>query len=326
MNQKMNKLVRWKLPIWLSLFFFCCAFSAAAQEKGITIHVENVSLKEVLHAIEQQTSYRFSYRNVVVDSVKNITVSKTDAKVSAVLDEVLAGKNLTYNIISPKSIVITDLPIPDNRKKESIKNYSGTVTDEKGEAIIEASVSIKGNKAGTITDIDGRFSIQAPAGSTLLVSYLGFAPKEVKLGNRLDLQIIISEDDKLLDEVVVVGYGVQNKRDVSTSISQIKADQLIDIPISDFRQALAGKMAGVQVLQSSGDPEGTVYIRIRGVSSATAGNEPLYVIDGVPIERGFANLNNNDIESVEVLKDASAAAIYGSRGSNGVINSSCYVI
>ncbi|MDR2810655.1 MAG: TonB-dependent receptor [Tannerellaceae bacterium] len=203
-------------------------------------------------------------------------------------------------------------PIPE-------KKYSGTVTDEKGEAVIGASISIKGSKTGTVTDVNGRFSIQAADGAILSVSYVGFTSKELKLGNNTELQIVINEDNKLLDEVVVVGYGVQNKRDVSTSISQIKADQLVDVPISDFRQAMIGKLPGVQVLQTSGDPEGNLTIRVRGISSVNAGNDPLYVVDGMPIERGFSNLNNNDIESIEILKDASSAAIYGSRGSNGVV-------
>lgn len=118
---------------------------------------------------------------------------------------------------------------------------------------------------------------------------------------------------------MVVGYGVQKKSDVSTSISSVKAEDIAKTSASDFRQALAGKMPGVQVTTPSGDPEGNVSIRVRGISTVNAGSDPLYIIDGVPVERGFANLNNNDIESVEVLKDASSAAIYGSRGSNGVI-------
>jgi TonB-linked SusC/RagA family outer membrane protein len=303
----------------MAILLFCSIISSVAQENNININVKNASLKEVFNVIEKQTTYRFSYRDTIIDSVKNITISKNNVAVSSVLEEVLSGRNLTYNIVSPKSIVISDKQIPEAREKENFKRYTGTVADEKGEPVIGASIAIKGSKTGTVTDIDGRFSINATVGSTLSVSYIGFASKEVKLGNSQELQIILSEDDKLLDEVVVVGYGVQNKRDVSTSISQIKSDQLVDIPISDFRQAMIGKLPGVQVLQTSGDPEGVVSIRVRGITSPSTSNDPLYVVDGMPIERGFANLNNNDIESIEVLKDASSAAIYGSRGSNGVI-------
>ncbi|MDR1717226.1 MAG: TonB-dependent receptor [Prevotella sp.] len=289
-----------------------------AQEKSITIDIKNASLKEVFNAIEKQTTYRFSYRDAVVDSFKNISIKKTNATVSDVLDDVLDGKSLTYNIVSPKSIVISDKQVPETKEK-GIRKYTGIVTDQSGEPIIGASVKVKNSTLGNITDADGRFSIEAAPGSVLLISYMGFIPEEIKLGNSTNLDIIIKEDSKLLEEVVVVGYGVQNKRDVSTSISQLKAGDMADVPVPDFRQAMVGKLPGVQVLQTSGDPEGVVSIRVRGVSSVSAGNDPLYIVDGMPIERGFANLNNNDIESIEVLKDASSAAIYGSRGSNGVI-------
>jgi TonB-linked SusC/RagA family outer membrane protein len=326
----MNKHVKWKQFALVSLFFFCGIISGVAQEKGITIHVKNASLTEVFNAIEKQTSYRFSYRNVVVDSLKNITVSKTDATVSAVLDEVLAGKNLIYNIISSKSIIITDKQVPENEKKRTGKKYSGTVVDDKGEAVIGASIGIKETKSGTVTDADGRFSIQAAAGSTLQVSYIGFTLTEVKLGNNLDLQIIISEENKSLDEVIVVGYGVQRKRDVTTSISSIQVSEIENLGVSSIEQALVGRMAGVQITQPNGTPGAGFNVKIRGVGSITAGNSPLYVIDGVPLSDDVGSatgitvspltlIETADIESIEVLKDASAAAIYGSRGSNGVV-------
>ena len=153
----------------------------------------------------------------------------------------------------------------------------------------------------------------------LAVSYIGCKDQDIKVNGREVINVNLADDNKVLEEVVVVGYGVQKKRDVSTAVSSVKAEALANNPSTDFRQALAGKMPGVQVTVPSGDPEGSVSIRVRGVSTVNAGSDPLYVVDGVPMERGFANLNTNDIESVEVLKDASAAAIYGSRGSNGVV-------
>lgn len=161
--------------------------------------------------------------------------------------------------------------------------------------------------------------MNVPESATLTISYIGYKTVNISAKDKNTAKITLVEDSKMIDEVVVVGYGVQRKRDVSTSISSVKAEQIADVSASDFRQALAGKMPGVQVTQPSGDPEGSVSIRVRGISTVNAGSDPLYIIDGVPVERGFANLNNNDVESVEVLKDASSAAIYGSRGSNGVI-------
>ena len=172
---------------------------------------------------------------------------------------------------------------------------------------------------GVITDIDGNYTIEIASDGLLAVSYIGCKDQEIKVNGREVINVNLADDNKVLDEVVVVGYGVQKKRDVSTAVSSVKAEALANNPSTDFRQALAGKMPGVQVTVPSGDPEGSVSIRVRGVSTVNAGSDPLYVVDGVPMERGFANLNTNDIESVEVLKDASAAAIYGSRGSNGVV-------
>lgn len=205
-------------------------------------------------------------------------------------------------------------------QQDKNRQITGTVTDPSGEPIIGASVVVKGGKfVGTVTDIDGNFSLSVEPGSTLEVSYIGYATQTINVGTSSTFNIQLKENNLQLDEVVVVGYGVQRKRDVSTSVSSVKAEELANNPSSDFRQALVGKMPGVQVTQPSGDPEGAVRIRVRGISTVNAGSDPLYIVDGVPMERGFANLNTNDIESIEVLKDASAAAIYGSRGSNGVV-------
>ena len=199
--------------------------------------------------------------------------------------------------------------------KHTIK---GVVEDQFG-PIAGANVVEKGTTNGTITDMDGNFSLEVAPNSILIVSFIGYKEQQIPVNSQKTVTIKLTEDSQALEEVVVVGYGVQKKRDVSTAVSSVKAEALANNPSTDFRQALAGKMPGVQVTVPSGDPEGSVSIRVRGVSTVNAGSDPLYVVDGVPMERGFANLNTNDIESVEVLKDASAAAIYGSRGSNGVV-------
>jgi TonB-linked SusC/RagA family outer membrane protein len=192
------------------------------------------------------------------------------------------------------------------------------VSDAEG-ALAGATVKLKGSNKATVTDATGHFSIEAGAQDVLEVSFLGYATKEVPIGGRTHFEIFLEGSAQALDEVVVVGYGVQRKQDVSTSVSSVQFDQIGDVVVSDFRNALIGKMPGVQVQQATGDPESGVSIRVRGISTITAGSDPLYVIDGVPVERGLLNINTNDIETVDVLKDASAAAIYGSRGSNGVI-------
>lgn len=313
----------------LSIFILilCMPYmSVKAQERqsvNITLKTNKEKLTDVLSKITDQTGYKFFYDAVVIKDAPLVTINFTNGELQTALKELTKQTGLTFTVKN-KTIIVSRNNLKDDRSiSEPKKNISikGTVEDEKGESIIGASVTVKGNSSmGTVTDIDGNFSLQVPTGSVLFVSYIGFIPQEIKSGDKSNtLNIILKEDNKMLDEVVVVGYGVQNKRDVSTSISQVKADDIADVPVTDFRQALVGKMAGVQVLQPSGDPEGSVNIRVRGISSATAGNDPLYIIDGMPVERGLSNLNNNDIESIEVLKDASSAAIYGSRGSNGVV-------
>lgn len=196
----------------------------------------------------------------------------------------------------------------------------GVIIDDHGEPVIGASVMVKGSSNGAVTNLDGEFTIaNVDENAVLAISYIGYKTVEIPANSKNLSKVILQEDNQTLDEVVVVGYGVQSKRDVSTAISQVKADDIASLPAPDFRQSLAGKMPGVSIMQTSGDPEGSVMVRVRGTSSATAGNDPLYIVDGVPMDNGLPNLNSNDIESVEVLKDASSAAIYGSRGSNGVI-------
>lgn len=294
------------------LMLFCS--DTFAQQATITLTQGRKTILSVFEEIEQQTKMTIAYNESAIDVRQTIDINVTNQPLAETMAIVLKGTNLTYRIQGKQIILIT-------RPKEiPLNKYTGVITDPYGESVIGASITLKDNTSiGTITDFDGNFSIEAPVGSTLLVSFVGYISKEIKLGNKTSLQITLKEDAQILDEVVVVGYGVMRKRDVSTSIAQVKAEDIAGTPVTDFRQAIVGKMAGVQVLQPSGDPEGTATIRVRGISSVNAGNDPLYIIDGMPVERGLANLNNNDIESIEVLKDASSAAIYGSRGSNGVV-------
>ncbi len=198
----------------------------------------------------------------------------------------------------------------------------GRVTDESGAPVIGATVILKGTTTGTATNAAGEYAIDIrQADAVLVYSLIGYNKVEVALSEgQTQADVTLKSEAIAMDNVVVVGYGVQNKRDVTTAISSIKAEDFADMPTADFRDAMAAKMPGVQVLTLGGQPDGNVSIRIRGIQSATSGNDPLYVIDGVPCDaRAFSNLESSDIESLEVLKDASAAAIYGSRGSCGVI-------
>lgn len=202
------------------------------------------------------------------------------------------------------------------------RTITGKVVDQNGDPVIGAMVLLSGTKTGAATDLNGAYSIDIRKNSAVLeFSSIGYETTLVSLNdNQVKADVVMPTETLTLDDVVVVGYGVQNKRDVTTAITSIKADDFKNVPTADFRDAMAAKMPGVQVLTLGGQPEGNVSIRVRGIQSATSGNDPLYVIDGIPCDaRAFANLDGSDIESLEVLKDASAAAIYGSRGSCGVV-------
>lgn len=197
---------------------------------------------------------------------------------------------------------------------------SGRVTDDTGLEVIGANIRIKGNaNVGTITDIDGKYTITARKNDVLVFSYIGMASQEISIKGRNVIDVHLRQDNKLLDEVVVIGYGTSKRSDLTGSVVSIKSDDIMQTPTSDVTQALAGRVAGVQVLQSEGGPGSSVSIRVRGGISITQSNEPLYIIDGFPSEDGMSNLDPGEIESIDILKDASATAIYGARGANGVV-------
>ena len=202
------------------------------------------------------------------------------------------------------------------------RTVQGRILDEKGVGVSGAYVIIQGTNSGVPTDLDGNFTAQVPAGPAVLeISCLGYEGVTITVApSQSRVDVVLKEDAELLEDAVVIGYGVQNRRDVTTSIASIKSEDFAERPLTDFREAMAAKMPGVQVTTLGGQPDGNISVRVRGIQSITSGNDPLYVIDGVPCDsRAFANLDASDIESIEVLKDASSAAIYGSRGSCGVV-------
>lgn len=291
----------------------------AVFAQTVSFGSNKVTLKSAFEKIEQSSKYKVAYNSSQLDANRTVTLTKKSDDVFGMLNQLLKGTNCTYELEGNYIIIKSQHKGKAQSHGKKIK-VKGVVKDETGEPVIGATVMEKGSaNNGVITDIDGNYTIEIASDGLLAVSYIGCKDQEIKVNGREVINVNLADDNKVLDEVVVVGYGVQKKRDVSTAVSSVKAEALANNPASDFRQALAGKMPGVQVTVPSGDPEGSVSIRVRGVSTVNAGSDPLYVVDGVPMERGFANLNTNDIESVEVLKDASAAAIYGSRGSNGVV-------
>lgn len=296
---------------------------ASAQTRTATVNVKDVTVKELLSAIERSTSYTFAYVDTEIDAGKKVSVSAENESIEKILKSVLPGVVVEFRetkvlLSLPKKGSAPQIPAATNRQKTVI----GRIVDGSGQPVIGAVVVEHGTMNGTNTDLDGNYSFKVSnPEATLDVSLIGYLPSSMRLSaDQTRADFVLEEESIKLDDVVVIGYGVQNKRDVTTSIASIKAEDFANTPTADFRESMAAKMPGVQVLNLGGQPDGNVTVRVRGIQSATAGNDPLYVIDGVPCDsRAFANLDGNDIESLEVLKDASAAAIYGSRGSCGVI-------
>lgn len=296
---------------------------ASAQTRTATVNVKDVTVKELLSAIERSTSYTFAYVDTEIDASKKVSVSAENESIEKILKSVLPGVVVEFRetkvlLSLPKKSSTPQTPAAANRQK----TITGRIVDGSGQPVIGAVVVEHGTMNGTNTDLDGNYSFKVSnPEATLDVSLIGYLPSSMRLSaDQTKADFVLEEESIKLDDVVVIGYGVQNKRDVTTSIASIKAEDFANTPTADFRESMAAKMPGVQVLNLGGQPDGNVTVRVRGIQSATAGNDPLYVIDGVPCDsRAFANLDGNDIESLEVLKDASAAAIYGSRGSCGVI-------
>ena len=230
-----------------------------------------------------------------------------------------ANKNLFFVVV----LLFSNILLAQNQKTTSSVNdkvISGTVVDSNGEAIVGASIICAGSKKGTITDINGKFTLAANSNSTLLVSYIGFNKATVPLNGKNTVKVVLTEDTKVLDDVVVVGYGQQRRKDVTGSLGKVEITDMIKAPVGNFTDALSGRVAGVVVTAPDGQPGSLPNIVIRGAGSVTQDNSPLWVVDGFPMENYNNNsINPNDIESIDILKDASATAIYGARGSNGVI-------
>lgn len=297
-----------------------CSLSALGQTPKVSVDVTDASAKELLKAIEAGSPYTFAYIDADLPATR-VTIHAADRSIESIINQAMPGVKME---IKGTKIILSkgNAPAAGKSTAAASRKVSGTVYDETGETLIGASVFVKGTSNGMATDLEGNFTLDVQDGPvTLAVSYVGYKPVDVKLDANQDVANITLEPMlNMLDDVVVIGYGVQNKRDVTTSIASIKSEDFATTPTTDFRDAMAAKMPGVQVLALGGDPEGNVSVRIRGIQSATAGNDPLYVIDGVISDsRAFANLESSDIETLEVLKDASAAAIYGSRGSCGVV-------
>lgn len=300
----------------LMVCVFCSyAGNAHSQNAKVSIHMNNVKLDKILNEIENQTDYIFIYNNQV-DINKITSVKVKNEAVAQVLDKILSGTGINYEL-EGTHIILTTEAIKDLHAQQQAKTVTGTVTDVSGEPIIGANIRIKGTTTGTITDIDGNFSIEAEPQSVIEVSYIGYLTQETVINNQKSIRFLLKEDTKTLDEVVVIGYGVQKKADLTGSVANINTEKLNTQSNANIGQALQGKIAGVDIVSQGGAPGSGTRIMVRGIGTLNNAS-PLYIVDGMYMN-SIDHINPNDIASIDVLKDASSAAIYGSRAANGVI-------
>ena len=297
------------------LLFLSVSFTAYSQ---ITVNVKDISLRASLKKIEQVSNYKFFYNENLPELNQKVSLNVQNTTIQQVMKQLLGKMELTYKQEQENIIVLIR---KEQEKKRNI-NVSGTVVDEKGEPVIGASVTVVGTALGTITNLEGKYSLtDVQEDSKVAISFVGYGALTFSAKDKQLARVVLKEDSELLDEVVVIGYGTERKSDLSTAVSQVKSKDFESISYSDPGQAIAGRMPGIYVKQASGAPGGNPQISIRGTGTISSGSSPLVVVDGLPVtdDVGLNSINPNDIESINVLKDVASAAIYGSRAANGVI-------
>jgi len=292
---------------------------SAAGYGQFSFKAESKTIREVFDIIEKGSNYRFFYNDEFASVNKIVDLELRNKDINQVLDRVLESTDYTYKVFANNLIVIS---LKDNIREQSDLQQNivrGTVNDEKGNPIPGVTVTVKGTTKGTLTDVNGNYSIEdVTPQSTLVISFVGYKSQEILVGDRAQINITLQEEVTALDEVVVIGYGTVRKRDLTGSVASIKSEELMATAPTTVQKALLGKTAGV-LIASGNLVNSSATIRLPGNRSVTASTDPLFVVDGIPSTGGMETINPSDVESIEVLKDASATAIYGSRGANGVI-------
>lgn len=319
----------------LSFFILISTFTTIAansysQQAKFNILLRNTTVREVLQKIEDSSEFIFLYSEKSVDVNRKVDVNVTNQTVDVVLDQLFNGtknyyeiRNRQISILEKSSVeLLSSMRNLRTESEQQPRSISGKVTDSSGSALPGATVVIKGTNKGTITDMDGKFTLtNVPSSAkTLVFSFIGMKTQEVVIGDKLILTVRLESESVGIEEVVAIGYGTMKKIDMTGSAASVSAQEIVKAPVKSFDEAIVGRIAGVQIVSGDGQPGSLPNIVIRGANSITQDNSPLYVIDGFPIEGNDNNaINANDIESIDVLKDASATAIYGARGANGVI-------
>jgi len=324
-----------KMKLTLTILLFCIVSVNAttySQNTKLNIDISGKSVIELFNEIEEKSDFYFFYQKEDLQQLQEVNVAAKNATVMEILDDVLEGTSLDYKIVD-KYIVIRD---EDNDLFNAMisaqqNRVTGIVTDESGQPLPGVTVVVKGTTTGTVTDESGRYTLSGVNSGTILVfSFVGMKPQEVPVADQSVINVTLALDAIGIEEVVAIGFGTQKRRDITGSVASVKGETLAEMPVPTLEQSLSGRAAGVQVISSSGVPGAGASIRVRGVGTLN-NNEPLYVIDGIILgnvngggdQQGSVSplsmINPNDIESIDILKDASATAIYGARAGNGVV-------
>ena len=320
-------ILKFDLKMKLSVFLFLVTFfqiqaTTYSQNTKLSMNLEDVTVEEVLIEIENQSEFNFFYNDQEVDYKRLISINVEEKQITKILDRLFDNTSVIYEVVD-KNIVLK-LDTSKNAASSIVltqgKTIKGIVLDESGEPLPGASVIVKGTNKGVTTDFDGNFTLDLSNTAILLVSYIGYATQEIRVGDKIVLTITLSPEASSLEEVVVIGYGTLSRAKVLGAVASIKSEDISQLPVGGLDASITGRVAGVQVV-SSGSPGSASRIIVRGTGTLTAGRDPLIVVDGYPMTEGsdLNAINPLDIESISVLKDAGSTAIYGSRGANGVI-------
>ncbi|MDB0022522.1 TonB-dependent receptor [Flavobacteriaceae bacterium] len=333
--KKLAKIMKISVLLSVIMTFSSFAHNNIYSQDKISVNVENTEIRNILDNIESSTELRFFYDNDIYDFKKKISLSLKEVTISKAISLIFENKiefRLKENVVILEKSQLIEKDNVVDIKQEDIEQriITGIITDDNENPLPGATIIEVGTSNGTTSDFDGNFSISLEnEDASLQISFIGFETQTIAVGNSNNISVQLTIDGSSLDEIVVIGYGSQKKSDLTGAVGSIKESQIIERPVATINQALAGKIAGVQVNAANGRPGGKSKVRIRGISSINSGNDPLYVVDGVqlpqgPLTFGLSNtaidyINPSDIVSIEVLKDASSTAIYGARGANGVI-------
>lgn len=315
-HRKIFRTMRISLFLILISALQVLAGATYSQSTNLSLNLKNVTVKDVLFHIEEQSEFYFLYNSQLIDVQRKVDINVKNEKVDVILSK-LFNDGSVNSMVRDRHIILT--PASESVVQQN-RSVSGKITDRSNSPIPGVAVVVKGTSNGTISDSNGNYTLSnVPENSVIIFSFVGMKMQELATGNKTTVNVILEEETIGIEEVVAIGYGVMRKEAVTGSVASVGGDDLRAIPSGNITQALQGRIAGVDFAQTSSRPGASMQIRIRGTRSLTASNDPLVVLDGVPFVGSISDINPNDIKTIDILKDASATAIYGSRGANGVI-------